>query len=124
AAPAPAAPAPDPLPQWQPPTHPDVQEAQSWADNVENRFNQLKAMYDRLQQLRNPDDGQFPADPFNEFLRQYNALNNDLESILEQEAPLWQADSLTNDENAALQDALQRLRNVNGRMSDVEPSNL
>jgi hypothetical protein len=120
AAPAPSIPAPDVLPQSQPPTHPDVEESQKWADNFESRFNDLQQQYLQLEQLRDPDTGTLPRGPLNDYRSQWEKLDDDLRSVLYQEADLWDHDGLTDDEKAALQEARQRIQTINNQMPDIE----
>ena len=43
------------------------------------------------------------------------------QSVLNQEAPLWDGDALTDDERAAVQAAVQRIKNVKDGVSQIEP---
>jgi hypothetical protein len=121
AAPAPSADAPEIIPQAQPPTHPDVEDAQNWANNLESRLAAAQIQYDQLQQLKDPDTGRYPQGPTMDYLRTWNALDQDVKSVLNQEAPLWDGDALTDDERAAVQAAEQRIKNVKDGVSQIEP---
>jgi hypothetical protein len=102
---------PGPLPPPQPPIHPDVQDAQDRANDLESRHDALWLEAEQLKALKSPS-GSFPAGPFNEYYKKLNKWEEDLKSVLDEEAPLWKADPLTDQEKQKLEEQLKRLEEI------------
>jgi hypothetical protein len=98
-------------PPPQPPIHPDIEDAQDWANNLESRHDALWLEAQQLKALKSPS-GSFPAGPFNEYYKKLNKWEEDLKSVLDEEAPLWKADRLTDQERQKLEEQLKRLEEI------------
>jgi hypothetical protein len=121
AAPAPSVPAPELLPQSQPPTHPDVVDAQNYADEFQSRFDALQKRFIQLQQYRTATGGWPPAEG-TDLANEVNDLEEEIDDRLRNEASQWEQDLLTDDENAAMQNALQQIRAIRRQLETIEPS--
>jgi hypothetical protein len=93
------------------PNTPDIQEARDWADDLEKRFNQLWDEAAKLKAMRNPD-GSYPAGPFNDYFRKLNRFDNDVQSVLDDEAPLWRDSAVSEEEKKELEKHIARIKNV------------
>ena len=120
AAPAPSIPAPDVLPQWQPPTHPDVVDAQNYATDFQSRFDALQQQLIQMQQYRFAN-GTWPPQ-VNDYANKWNDQGTEIDSVLNNEAPQWEQDALTDDESVAMQTALQQIRAIQGQLDSIDPS--
>lgn len=93
------------------PNTPDIQDARDWADDLEKRFNQLWDEAARLKAMRNPD-GSYPAGPFNDYFQKLNRFDNDVQSVLNDEAPLWRDSAVSEEEKKELEKHIARIKNV------------
>ena len=93
------------------PNTPDIQDARDWADDLEKRFNQLWDEAARLKAMRNPD-GSYPAGPFNDYFKKLNRFDNDVQSVLNDEAPLWRDSAVNEEEKKELEKHIARIKNV------------
>jgi hypothetical protein len=118
ATPAPPAPPPGVHPPVQPPLHPDAEEAQSWAQDLEARRDALWEEAIRIKKMRNPD-GSYPAGPINNYYRKLAEFDRDLKSVLEDESKLWEG-PYTSQENDAIEKSLERLRELEKRPPEME----
>jgi hypothetical protein len=100
-------------------THPDVQASREWADDLEARRDELWEEAIRLKQMKNPD-GSYPAGPVNEYYKKLDKFNNDRKSVVEQEAPLWKASSMTEDERNELDKQLERIKKLEDYPPEME----
>lgn len=102
-----------------PPTNPDVQEARNWADNLEARRNELWQEAIRLKGMRNPN-GSYPAKPFNEYYEKLNRFDRDRTSVLKEEAPLWKASLVTEEDKKEVDKQLERINKLNDYPPEME----
>jgi hypothetical protein len=100
-----------PQPPPKGPTSPDIQEARDWADDLERRFNQLWDEAAKLKAMRRPD-GSYPAGPFNDYFKKLSRFDDDIKSVLEDEAPLWRASATSDAEKNELDKQIARIKNV------------
>jgi hypothetical protein len=91
--------------------NPDIQEARDWADDLETRFNQLWDEAAKLKAMRSPS-GSYPAGPFNDYFKKLNRFDEDLKSVLDEEAPLWRDSATSDAEKAELEKQIARIKNV------------
>lgn len=107
--PSPRPPPPPPPPP--PAADPNVQEARDWANDLEKRFSGLREDAKKIRAMRLPN-GNFPTEPMNEYFRKQERYNNDLKSVLNDEAPSWR-DSVVNDaDKKALEIEIERVKKV------------
>jgi len=111
---------PGPKPAPQAPGHPDVDSAREWANDLETRFQQLGEEAKRVMAMRNPVDRSFPAGPNNEYFRRLQRYDNDLKSVLEEEAPLWRQSELTVKERKELEEHIARIRKVQEHPDEMD----
>lgn len=100
-----------PRPQVPPPLHPDVQDAQSAADSLEAERDALWEAAVRLQSQKTAD-GSYPAGPFNDYFRRLKKFQDDLRTVLDEEAALWQADALTAPERELVNKQVGRMKQL------------
>ena len=109
---------PDIAPKTKLPTHPDVQGAREWGDNLEARRNELWEEAKQILQTRTPDG--VVTMPDNEYYKKLNRFHRDLTSVLEEEAPMWQASGLTNEEEKELETQLERIKKLGDYPPEME----
>ena len=102
-----------------PPTNPNIQDARAWAQDLETRFNQLWDEAAKLKAMRDPN-GSYPAGPFNDYFKKLNRFDEDLKSVLDQEAPLWRDSPMTDEEKKELEKQIERIKNVQEHPPEME----
>ncbi|SEL12412.1 hypothetical protein [Nitrosovibrio tenuis] len=93
------------------PNTPDIQDARDWADDLEKRFNQLWDKAAKLKAMRNPD-GSYPAGPFNDYFKKLERFDNDVQSVINDEVPLWRDSAVSAEEKKELEKHIARIKNV------------
>ena len=116
--PSPGAPDPNggsgpntPSPPPPPVPNPSIKDARDWANDLEARFNELFNDAIKLKAMKSPQ-GTYPKGPFNDYFNKLDRFDNDVESVLNQEAQQWLDSAVSDGERQAIQAEIDRIKKI------------
>ena len=94
-----------------PPPNPGLRESSDAAADFESRFSQLFQEAIKLKGMKDAN-GSYPAGPFNDYFKRLSQYDEDLKSVLDNDADVWLNSTVTDDERNAIQAAIDRIKKV------------